>query len=111
MKTIKPINSGKFSIETAEQIDINSLIKQFYAQAKESFLRSQININGFQIQLSTSKTRYGIRFWFTCPKCSKRVGKLYKHPLSSFIACRVCNNLDYKSRRFKGMLEQNIVKY
>ena len=111
MKTIKPIDSGKFLAETVEQIDINQLIRQFNIQAKESFIKSQLNIQGLVVKLVTSKTKYGLRFWFSCPICSKRVGKLYKHPLSEAIACRTCNNLDYKSRRFKGMLEQKIVKY
>lgn len=106
MKTIKPIDSGKFLTETVEHIDINKLIKQFKAEAKQSFIRSQINIEGLELKLATSKTRYGQRLWFSCPNCKKRVGKLYKHPLSKAVACRICNNLDYRCRRFKGMIEQ-----
>lgn len=109
MKTIKPIDSGSFLVETAEQININDLIKQFYLQAKESFIKSQINIEGLEVKLTTSKTRYGLRFWFTCPSCNKRIGKLYKHPLTGIVACRTCNNLVYKSQKFKGMLEQKIL--
>ena len=109
MKPIKPINSGRFLIETTEQININDLIKQFYAQAKESFIKSQINIDGLELKLVTSRTRYGLRYWFTCPECNKRVGKLYKHPLTGIIACRTCNNLVYKSQKFKGMIEQKIL--
>lgn len=109
MKIIKSIDSGSFLVETAEQININDLIKQFYLQAKESFIKSQINIEGLEVKLATSETRYGLRFWFTCPECNKRVGKLYKHPLTGAIACRSCNNLVYKSQKFKGMLEQKIL--
>lgn len=110
MKRIKPIDSGKFLTDSVEQIDINKLIREFYKQAKKSFIKSQINIDGLDIKLSTSKTRFGIRYWFTCPQCNLRISKLYKHPLTGLVACRNCNNLDYKSRRFKGMLEQKIVK-
>lgn len=106
MKIINTIDSGKILIESVEQIDINRLIKQFKAEAKQSFIRSQINILGLELKLATSKTRYGLRLWFTCPNCNKRVGKLYIHPLTKAVACRVCNNLDYRCRRFKGMIEQ-----
>lgn len=109
MKTIKPIDSGRFLVETAEQININDLIRQFYLQAKESFIKSQIEVDGLELELTTSKTRYGLRLWFICPNCNKRVGKLYKHPLTSTIACRTCNNLVYKSQKFKGMLEQKVL--
>lgn len=109
MKTIKSIDSGSFLVETAEQININDLIKQFYLQAKESFIKSQITNEGLEIKLVTSKTRYGLRFWFTCHMCNRRIGKLYKHPLTGTIACRSCNSLVYKSQKFKGMLEQKIL--
>lgn len=111
MKTIKPNNSGKLLVESVEQIDINILIRQFYLTAKETFIKTQISVEGLELKLATSKTRYGLRFWFTCPNCGNRVGKLYKHPLSKAIACRKCNNLDYRSRKFKGMIEQKIVIY
>lgn len=109
MKTIKPIDSGRFLVETSEQININDIIRQFYLQAKESFIKSQTKIDGLELVLTTSKTRYGLRFWFTCPNCNKRVEKLYKHPLTGAIACRACNNLVYKSQKFKGMLEQKVL--
>ncbi len=109
MKTIKPIDSGRFLVDSAVQIDINRLIRQFNFQAKEVFIKSNINIEGLELKLTTTKTRYGLRFWFTCPKCGKRVAKLYEHPLSKVIACRTCNKLVYKNQKFKGMLEQKIL--
>lgn len=111
MKPIKPIDSGKFLVESTEQIDINKLIRQFNYKAKEAFIKSQVQIEGLELKLATSKTRFGLRLWFICPNCNKRVGKLYKHPLTNVVACRICNNLDYRSRKFKGMIEQKIVKY
>lgn len=109
MKTINPNDSGRFCVESTEQIDINKLIRKFNTKAKESFIQSQIDIDGLNLQLTTSKTRYGLRLWFLCPKCNKRIGKLYKHPLTGIIACRTCNNLYYKSQKFKGMLEQKLI--
>ncbi len=39
----------------------------------------------------------GARWWFTCPLCKKRVGKLYLPSKSDYFACRKCHDLRYKS--------------
>lgn len=109
MKIINPNDSGKILVEHAEQIDINKLIREFNLQAKIAFIQSKLDIDGLNLELTTSKTRYGERLWFLCPQCRNRVGKLYKHPITGLIACRQCNNLYYSSQRFKGMLEQKLI--
>ena len=38
----------------------------------------------------------GVRYWFTCPSCSKRVGCLYS--VTGYFACRHCNDLSYDSK-------------
>jgi hypothetical protein len=48
------------------------------------------------IILRKSKTRFGgSRWWFTCPLCKKRMGKLYLKPKSNYFACRRCHALRY----------------
>jgi hypothetical protein len=67
------------------------------------------NIGNQSISLTVSKTRFnGLRYWFSCPMCQRRVGVLYVHPLTSEVGCRHCLKLDYRSRRYKGMIENNL---
>ena len=40
----------------------------------------------------------GIRYWFACPVCFKRVGNLYRPPDNIYFCCRGCQNLSYNSR-------------
>ncbi|QQS59366.1 hypothetical protein IPN35_00545 [Candidatus Peregrinibacteria bacterium] len=49
----------------------------------------------YKIRLSTTPCRYGgVRHWMHCPKCERRVGKLYLAGKYVF-ACRQCWNLTY----------------
>jgi hypothetical protein len=38
----------------------------------------------------------GVRHWFSCPGCSKRVGCLYS--VTGYFVCRHCNDLSYDSK-------------
>jgi hypothetical protein len=40
----------------------------------------------------------GLRPWFQCPHCQRRVGKLYNNG-GSYCACRLCYELRYASQR------------
>ncbi len=40
----------------------------------------------------------GVRYWFLCPQCGRRVSKLYRKPLGEMYFCRICNDLTYESR-------------
>lgn len=39
----------------------------------------------------------GLRWWFICPLCNSRVGKLYMPPDCRSFACRECSDLTYTS--------------
>ena len=39
----------------------------------------------------------GDRWWFTCPLCARRVGKLYLPPGGIYFGCRHCHDLTYRS--------------
>jgi len=41
----------------------------------------------------------GVRFWFTCLRCGRRVGKLYLPPGRRRFRCRRCYDLTYTSCR------------
>lgn len=48
------------------------------------------------IRLSETECNYGgVRYWFHCPRCFRRVAKLYA-PAGDF-ACRACHDLTYSS--------------
>lgn len=57
-----------------------------------------MTINGVTraIQTDTTMAGYGVRQWYICPHCAKRVAKLYIG--SKDIACRTCWNLHYASQ-------------
>lgn len=56
----------------------------------------------YKIRLSTTPCNLGgIRYWMHCPKCSRRVGKVYLAGKYVF-ACRQCWNLCYRSQNLVG---------
>lgn len=52
------------------------------------------------IRLSTSSLANGGRRWYGhCPRCDRRVLKLYKPPASAHFRCRQCHDLAYQSQQ------------
>jgi hypothetical protein len=47
--------------------------------------------------VSTSLAWGGVRWWFACPLCSRRVGCLYLPPEEFYFGCRRCYELTYQS--------------
>lgn len=107
MKELKPNNLGKkYLVEQCPKINISDYLRQAKNKLKESIINSRVELDGLEVELVASKTCYnGLRFWFKCPLCNKRAGLLYKHPISRILGCRTCLNLEYRSRRYKGMIE------
>jgi hypothetical protein len=53
----------------------------------------------YKIGLTTTPCRLGgVRYWFVCPHCGRRSGKLYRRPVGEVYLCRICNDLTYESR-------------
>jgi len=46
---------------------------------------------------STPANLGGSRWWWLCPDCDRRCGKLYLPPRSDLFACRLCHALSYES--------------
>jgi len=111
MKILNPNDLGrKCLVEECQKIRIEDFLKTYRNKLKELVLASELEILGLKIELTTSKTCYnGIRFWFKCPLCKKRAGVLLKHPLTYEIGCRQCLNLEYRKRRYKGMIEGKLL--
>lgn len=109
MKTLSPNDFGnKFLTESCERVEIKKFISDFRVKFKEFLIKSELEMGGLKVELTTTKTFYGgVRFWLKCPICGARAAILYKHPISNEIGCRGCLNLDYRKRRYKGMIEAN----
>jgi len=53
----------------------------------------------YEVSLVTTPCNFGgVRYWFACPVCSRRVGGLYLVLGDAHFVCRGCNNLTYHSR-------------
>ena len=53
----------------------------------------------YKVSLQTTLCTFGgVRYWFGCPSCGRRVGVLYLAPGDVYFRCRHCNNLSYRSR-------------
>jgi hypothetical protein len=58
----------------------------------------------YPVSLVTTPCNFGgVRYWFGCPSCERRVGVLYLAPGDVHFRCRHCNNLSYHSRSRSGM--------
>ena len=58
----------------------------------------------YAVSLVTTPCNFGgVRYWFACPLCSRRVGGLYLVLGDAYFVCRQCNNLTYRSRNRTGM--------
>ena len=57
-----------------------------------------MTINGITrpIRISTTQAGYGVRYWYSCPHCCRRMAKLYIGEKD--IACRHCWGLHYESQ-------------
>jgi hypothetical protein len=106
---MKTNDLGKtFLVEECQKIEINTFLRVAKLRLKESLINSELDIQGVVTGLLTSKTGFGgIRYWFKCPSCYKRVGTLFMHAISQKLACRVCLGLEYRKRKYKGMVENS----
>lgn len=104
---INPNDLGKYLVaENYQKININDLVRKANKEIKHRILESRIEVLDLRLKLSTSPTRFsGERYWFLCPGCDRRVGTIYRHPISSQFGCRICLRVPYKKQRFKGMIE------
>lgn len=110
LKSMKYNNSGKkYLVENCSRVDIKQFLTGYKKKLRALILSSDIELMGCKIGITFTKTgNGGCRYWFVCPLCSSRVGVLFQHPLNQAIGCRKCLNLEYRSRRFKGMIEASL---
>ena len=54
----------------------------------------------YRVELATTRPHFGgVRWWFVCPLSSRKVRKLYLHPISDHFASRQALGLTYQSCR------------
>lgn len=104
---MKPNDFGKtFLVEECQKIDINTFLRTAKLQLREVLIGYKLEAQGVDIKLITSKTGFGgLRYWFKCPMCQRRVGTVFVHAISQNLGCRACLGLKYRKRRYKGMIE------
>lgn len=110
MNTIRFNDLGeKYLVEDSQKIVLSEFIKKYRHELREAILHTEIEIFGNKIELVTTKPNYGgYRIWFKCPMCGKRKGVLFKHPAGNLVGCRKCLDLEYRKRRYRGMIEEKI---
>ena len=103
------IDSGKnILVDHCNSLSINLLIRNLRRQIKEELIIKESVLLNQTVEVVKSKTGFnGLRYWFKCHKCKNKVEKIYVHPISRIIGCRKCLNLEYRSRRYKGMIENS----
>jgi hypothetical protein len=111
MKSITPNNSGeKNLVENCKKVSITEIISEMRKSFQTTILQTTIEIGNQQIKITTQKLHHGgSRFSFVCPLCNLPVRIIFQHPTEGhLVGCRKCLNLEYKCRRYKGMVENNI---
>lgn len=107
---MRPNDLGKtFLVEECQKIHISTLLRAFRLKLKDALIRSELSMQGVIVELITSNTGFGgVRYWFKCPQCKRRSGVLFTHAVSQNLGCRSCLGLEYRKRRYKGMVENSI---
>jgi hypothetical protein len=105
---MKPNNLGKvFLVDECRKITMTEYITRAKAQLKEALLSSELSMFDTPIDFTTSTTGFGgTRHWFVCPLCKERKGVLFVHPMNQEIGCRTCLGIEYRTQRYKGMIEE-----
>ena len=101
-------------VEETKFIDVQSMkgmkLLEFYRikldrTHRRHFLRWYghfYTIDNTKVILTSTVTGFGIRQWFVCPVCSKRVKRLYLPKDEYDWACRCCHKLSYTSSQMSG---------
>lgn len=106
MKTYAPHDLGRqFLVEECQRVSINPFLRSTREKLKEVLLASEIKAAGILVSITTSQSPFGTRYWFKCPLCEQRIGVLSIHPTTNLVGCRKCLGLEYRKRRYKGMVE------
>lgn len=86
-------------VEDSVVLNIDSFLQELWKSFLASIQTHGTQINEVEVKVATTKTNFdGLRYWFKCPICNKRVKILYAHPRYNKVACRDCLGLKYLSK-------------
>lgn len=86
MKSLSPYN---LRLAPYQKISMKDISKDIYKEMKELLLKSKLNIYSTNLNLTTTKTRFGgDRYWIECPRCKKGVADVYF--VDKDTLCREC---------------------
>jgi len=111
---MKPTNNNnlgkKYLVEDCQNIRIDSVVRKAKKQLLNTIITGMVEIDGYDVKITSHRLHHGgERLWFVCPLCNRKVGVIYQHPIkNNLIGCRLCLDLEYRCRRFKGMVENKI---
>jgi len=95
----------KILVEQCQKIKINELVRNIKTEMAMLRLKEKVELLNHDIEITHTACNFGgQRFWFVCPQCHRRVGVLYKNPISEAILCRKCHGLSYMKSRFHKMM-------
>ena len=100
-------NFGKtITVENCRRISVSEYLKHLGTKCEEVVLGSVVEVMRTTAHLTATPVHFGgVRFWFLCPHCACRIGVLLIHPLAARVGCRRCLDVEYRAKRFKGMVE------
>ena len=82
-------------VDECQKISLTSCVRAANQKIKETLLAAEAHIGNKAVELIPSKTAFdGVRYWFKCPLCEKRMGTLFAHPLTREVGCRHCLGLE-----------------
>ncbi len=94
----------KILVEQCQKIKINELVRDVKVEMTMLRLKEKIQLLDQEVGITYTKCNFGgQRFWFVCPLCDRRIGVLYKNPISEAILCRKCHGLRYMKSSFHKM--------
>lgn len=103
-------NYGSFSLSSfTSSVSVDDVVRALRLEFERNLTEQPVYIGDVELKLSKSITgQGGHRYWFFCPGCNSRVAKLYVQ--GNIAACRHCLRIKYRTSRYKGMVEGEILK-
>lgn len=86
------LSDVRFGVSTAD------MKVRFIYRTRNRYFEENWTPKNYEVGLVSTPCYFGgLRYWFKCNQCSKRVGSLYLYSDLDFM-CRHCLNLSYESR-------------